>query len=189
MPPPRARAVSHLSFSQAAISIEALRYGIQSVVCPSSVNQSKVRDIRRHGKAMMGQKCNTRVAATNLGRDEHRVGTRGVSMYSFGPGFRVTSCSRESSIDPERDIVKICTGRPGSSEVPRNPLTRWDVSSIPANGIFRTKKLKNKIKMPNGWRTIKSLVHKIRLSSRRGKGMAESFSRKKLRHVPQKEGG
>ena len=46
-------------------------------------------------------------------------------------------------------------GRPGSSEVPRNPLTRWDVSSIPANGIFLTEKLKNKIKMPNGWRTIK----------------------------------
>ena len=34
-------------------------------------------------------------------------------------------------------------GRPGSSEVPRNPLTRRDVSSIPANGIFLTKKLKN----------------------------------------------
>ena len=34
-------------------------------------------------------------------------------------------------------------GRPGSSEVSRNPLTRWDVSSIPANGIFLTKKLKN----------------------------------------------
>ena len=51
------------------------------------------------------------------------------------------------------------TGRPGSSEVPNsNPLTRWDVSSIPANGIFLTKKLKNKIKMPNGWRTIRSLV-------------------------------
>ena len=33
-------------------------------------------------------------------------------------------------------------GRPGSSEVPRNPLTRWDVSSIPANGIFLTKKIK-----------------------------------------------
>ena len=30
-------------------------------------------------------------------------------------------------------------GRPGSSEVPRNPVTRWDVSSIPANGIFLTK--------------------------------------------------
>ena len=41
-------------------------------------------------------------------------------------------------------------GRPGSSEVPRNPLTRWDVSSIPATGIFLTKKLKNKIKMPTG---------------------------------------
>ena len=35
------------------------------------------------------------------------------------------------------------SGRPGSSEVPRNPLTRWDVSSTPANGIFLTKKLKN----------------------------------------------
>ena len=34
------------------------------------------------------------------------------------------------------------TGRPGSSEVPRNPLTRWDVSSIPAKGIFLTEKLK-----------------------------------------------
>ena len=48
-------------------------------------------------------------------------------------------------------IAHLCTavligsiaGRPGSSEVPRNPLTRWDVSSIPANGIFLTKKLKN----------------------------------------------
>ena len=37
-------------------------------------------------------------------------------------------------------------GRPGSSEVPRNPLTRWDMSSIPTNGIFLTKeqKIKNK---------------------------------------------
>ena len=35
---------------------------------------------------------------------------------------------------------------PGSSEVPRNLLTRWDVSSIPANGIFSLKKLKNKNK-------------------------------------------
>ena len=70
------------------------------------------------------------------------------------------------------------TGSPGSSEVPRNPPTRWDVSSIPANGI-----------MPNEWRTIKSLVHKIRLHGRRGKGMAESFSQEKLRHAPQKEGG
>ena len=45
------------------------------------------------------------------------------------------------------------------------------------------------IKMPNGWRTIKLLVHKIRLHGRRGKRMAESFSREKLRHAPLKEGG
>ena len=44
------------------------------------------------------------------------------------------------------------------------------------------------LKMPNGWRT-KSLVHKFRHDSRRGKGMAESFARKKLRHAPQKEEG
>ena len=56
--------------------------------------------------------------------------------------------------------------------------------------FFLTKKTKKqKIKMPNGWKTIKSLVHKIRLHGRRGKGMAESFSREKLRHAPQKEGG
>ena len=42
------------------------------------------------------------------------------------------------------------TGRPGSSEVPRNPLTRWEVSSTPANGIFLTKKLKNKNKNAEG---------------------------------------
>ena len=32
-------------------------------------------------------------------------------------------------------------------------------------------------------------VHRIRLHGRRGKGKAESFSREKLRHGPQKEGG
>ena len=37
---------------------------------------------------------------------------------------------------PEKTTLQ--AGRPGSSEVPRNPLTRWDVSSIPANGIFLT---------------------------------------------------
>ena len=78
---------------------------------------------------------------------------------------------------------------PVAQSAPRNLLTRWDVSSIPANGIFLTKNEKTKIKMPNGWRTINSLVHKIRLHGRRGKGMAESFSRQKSRHAPQKEGG
>ena len=40
-------------------------------------------------------------------------------------------------------LLHTMSGRPGSSEVPRNPLTRWDVSSIPVNEIFLTKKLKN----------------------------------------------
>ena len=35
--------------------------------------------------------------------------------------------------------VLFLIGRPGSSEVPRIPLTRWDVSSTPANRIFPTK--------------------------------------------------
>ena len=42
--------------------------------------------------------------------------------------------------------VASTTGRPGSSEVSMNPLTRWDVSLIPANGIFLTIKLKTKTK-------------------------------------------
>ena len=51
------------------------------------------------------------------------------------------------------------------------------------------KKVYNYIQ-PNGLRTIKSLVHKIRPYGRRRKGItAESFSREKLRHAPQKEGG
>ena len=104
--------------------------------------------------------------------------------------FQDNASYKIRKIEIPRSMVAVAP--PGSSEVPRNPLTRWDVSSIPANnGIFLTKKLKNKIKMSNGWRTIKSLKHKfqIRLHSRREKGMAESFSREKIRHAPQKEGG
>ena len=102
--------------------------------------------------------------------------------------------ARGLSVNPVWDLKEIfhsAVSLPvaGSSEVSRNPLTRWDVSSIPANGIFLTKKLKNRIKMPNEWRTIKSLVHKIRLHGRRGKGLAESFSREKLRHAPHNESG
>ena len=48
--------------------------------------------------------------------------------------------------DPIANSCPITTGRPRSSEVLRNPLTRWDVSSIPANGIFSLKKLKTKTK-------------------------------------------
>ena len=38
-------------------------------------------------------------------------------------------------------------------------------------------------------RVESTVEHKIRLHGRRGKGMAEFFSREKLRHAPQKEGG
>ena len=91
-------------------------------------------------------------------------------------------------VGKEKSILSRST--PVAQSATRNLLTRWDVSSIPANGIFLTKNQKTKIKMPNnGWRTINSLVHKIRLHGRRGKGMAESFSRQKSRHAPQKDGG
>ena len=83
-------------------------------------------------------------------------------------------------------------GRPGSSEVPRNPLSdSLGREFDPGKRIFLTKKLKIKqLKLPNRWRTInKSLVHKIRLHGRRGKVMAESFPREKLRPASQKEGG
>ena len=56
-----------------------------------------------------------------------------------------TSSWYQTGIIPrvQGEIQGTKAGRPGSSEVPRNPLTRWDVSSIPANVIFLTKKLKN----------------------------------------------
>ena len=47
-------------------------------------------------------------------------------------------CHKKINIERGQSLA----GRPGSSEVPRNPLTRWDVSSIPANGTFLTKKQK-----------------------------------------------
>ena len=42
------------------------------------------------------------------------------------------------------DLINVST--PVAQLAPRNLLTRWDVSSIPANGIFLTKKLKNQNK-------------------------------------------
>ena len=46
---------------------------------------------------------------------------------------------------------------------------------------------RTKNQMPNGRRTIKLLLHQIRLHGRRGKRLAESFSRERLTHAPQKE--
>ena len=64
---------------------------------------------------------------------------------------------------------------------------RRSKTKVKYNGGIKSP-LKNK-KMANEWRTIKSLVHKIRLHGRRGEGLAEFFSREKLRHAPHKEGG
>ena len=36
-------------------------------------------------------------------------------------------------------VLYSTAGRPGSSEVPRNPLTRWDVSSTRQTGFFSLK--------------------------------------------------
>ena len=64
-------------------------------------------------------------------------------------------------------------GRPGGSVGNLETFWRWDVSSnlgvVTRTGI-----------MPNKWRTMKSLVYKVRLHGRRGKGTVESFSREKL---------
>ena len=46
----------------------------------------------------------------------------------------------------------------------------------------------HKKKKRNNCRTMISLVHKIRVQGRRGKGTVESFSQEKVRQVPQKEG-
>ena len=117
----------------------------------------------------------------------HYLKTELTYLSSQSPGVSIHHSTIIARVISLLLVLYYRAGRPGSSEVPRNPLTRSDVSSIPANGIFL--KLKTKIIMPNGWRTIKSLAHKIRLHGRRGKGMAESFSREKLRRAPQKEGG
>ena len=58
-------------------------------------------------------------------------------------------CDRDSGTLEMNQVAfpkSMVAGRPGSSEVPRDPLTRWDASSTPANGIFLTKILKNKNK-------------------------------------------
>ena len=51
-----------------------------------------------------------------------------LTMFSFGKGAG-TGC----------DFVTCTVTTPVAQSAPRNLLTRWDVSSIPANGIFLTK--------------------------------------------------
>ena len=67
-----------------------------------------------------------------------------ILRHARGQGNVHFPCSADHEQDwqpyPVDPYSAICddhkAGRPGSSEVPRNPLTRWDVSSIPANVFF-----------------------------------------------------
>ena len=69
-----------------------------------------------------------------------------VFFYLVATGWILASSACVIILSNKKNISFGIAGRPGSSEVPRNPLTRRDVSSIPANGIFLTKKIKNKNK-------------------------------------------
>ena len=61
--------------------------------------------------------------------------------------------------------------------------------SLNLGAVTRIGDFPHKKKKPNKWRTINSLVHKVRLHDRRGNGTAESFSQEKIRQAPQKEDG
>ena len=65
-------------------------------------------------------------------------------LSSQSPGVSIHHSTIIARVISLRLVLYYRAGRPGSSEVPRNPLTRWDVSSIPANGIFLKLKNKNK---------------------------------------------
>ena len=96
--------------------------------------------------------------------------------------------------------ITLPIGRPGGSVGNLENFWRWKVTSnlgvVTRTGTFLKQNEKNKnkyknTKIPNKWRTVHSLVHlvhNIRLHGRRGKWTTESFSRKKLRYAPQKEG-
>ena len=111
---------------------------------------------------------------------EHRVESTVVFRSSFNIMARRTSnagVEERKGYSPRNDHTTSASSTP-------LPFGSW-IFNTGTQLHVRTEKLR----MPNGWRTIKSLVHKIRLHGCRGKGMAESFSREKLRHAPQKEGG
>ena len=65
-------------------------------------------------------------------------------LSSQSPGVSIHQSTIIARVTSLLLVLYYRAGRPGSSEVPRNPLTRWDVSSIPANGIFLKLKNRNK---------------------------------------------
>ena len=74
----------------------------------------------------------------------HYLKTELTYLSSQSPGVSIHHSTIIARVISLLLVLYYRAGRPGSSEVPRNPLTRWDVSSIPANGIFLKLKNKNK---------------------------------------------
>ena len=90
--------------------------------------------------------------------------------------------TRDGTTKPVANWDFVQSGRPGGSDCNLDIFWRWDVSSnlgaVTRTGIFPHRNKNNKITKitSNKWRTIRSLVHKIRLHGRRGKGTAGSLS-------------
>ena len=74
----------------------------------------------------------------------HYLKTELTYLSSQSPGVSIHHSAIIARVISLLLVLYYRAGRPGSSEVPRNPLTRWDVSSVPANGIFLKLKNKNK---------------------------------------------
>ena len=74
-----------------------------------------------------------------------------------------------------RTWYRVYAGRPGG------PFGNLETLVSSHEMDFPLTQKKTKQKMLHKLKTIKSLVHKIRLHDRRGKEMAESFPREKLR--------
>ena len=74
----------------------------------------------------------------------HYLKTELTYLSSQSPGVSIHHSTIIARVISLLLVLYYRAGRPGSSEVPRNPLTRWDVSSIPTNEIFLKLKNKNK---------------------------------------------
>ena len=79
----------------------------------------------------------------------HYLKTELTYLSSQSPGVSIHQSTIIARVISLLLVLYYRAGRPGSSEVPRNPLTRWDVSSIPANGIFLKNKNKNAQRVEN----------------------------------------
>ena len=76
-------------------------------------------------------------------RNRQKLQSAEVKLMLQWPKARLLFCATGTTVAHGFDFGMDCFGGPRSTPVaqlaPRNLLTRWDVSSIPANGIFLTK--------------------------------------------------